>query len=509
MRRTLLIGAALLVVLALLANMAVRIWLGPEAIRGAIERQASSALGLPVRIGSAQVRVLPRFGLELRDVSVGEPARTRLDGASVAMGLGVILSRRVEGADVRLTGGFLDASMLAALAASGDDSASGEAAGAPIAIGSIRSFRLENIDVVAGAARIRTSLTASLDGDRLGVTNLTAALEGATLAGQGEVSSLDRREAHFDIRADTLPVDALAGALGGIAGGGTTNRTSPGAGTPSAYHVTAAVTAPVATIGGRRLDSFATRIEATPAALVFDPLTFEMDGGRVEARASLDPSAADPTIEIRGRASGLDVQRLQAAAGSGKGLTGRLDAQFALQIPQSAMPAVAGRARGTLELDVREGTMPGIRIIRQAVIRTANRARPAPDVAATDTFSRIDSSLTLQAGTVRVTSLAMKAADFDLTGTGVMALSSGRIALDVDLSLTEALSQQAGRDLYRYARDGRRIVVPATIGGTLSEPTASIDVGEAAGRALRNRLEEEARSILEGVIKRNKPDREP
>jgi hypothetical protein len=96
----------------------------------------------------------------------------------------------------------------------------------------------------------------------------------------------------------------------------------------------------------------------------------------------------------------------------------------------------------------------------------------------------------------------MRAADFDLAGDGTLAPRDWSIALAANVTLTEELSRQAGRDLYRYARKGRRIVLPVIIGGTLFEPTASIDVGQAAGRALRNRLEEEARSLLERVMKR-------
>jgi hypothetical protein len=100
----------------------------------------------------------------------------------------------------------------------------------------------------------------------------------------------------------------------------------------------------------------------------------------------------------------------------------------------------------------------------------------------------------------------MKAEDFDIAGNGTLSLVNWRIALDVDVTLTEALSQQAGRDLYRYARDGRRIVLPAIIGGTLFEPTATVDVGRAAGRALKNKAQEEIESFLERALKR--PPRE-
>jgi hypothetical protein len=80
------------------------------------------------------------------------------------------------------------------------------------------------------------------------------------------------------------------------------------------------------------------------------------------------------------------------------------------------------------------------------------------------------------------------------------------LAVDATVTLSEALSQQAGRDLYRYAHDGRRIVLPVILGGTLYEPTATIDVSRAAGRALKNRIEDEVQSLLERLIKKRPPD---
>jgi hypothetical protein len=126
----------------------------------------------------------------------------------------------------------------------------------------------------------------------------------------------------------------------------------------------------------------------------------------------------------------------------------------------------------------------------------------------TDAYSLLKASLTLQAGAAVINALEMSAEDFDLTGSGTLGLSSGRLSLGVEVILSETLSRQAGRDLYRYARRDNRVVLPAIVGGTLSKPTASLDIGEAAGRALKNRVEDEVKSILDRAfkgMKRNTP----
>jgi uncharacterized protein involved in outer membrane biogenesis len=495
MLRTVLIGVGFLLFLAVLASVGVRLWLRSDAVRATVERQATAALGMPVRIGGARAAVFPRLGLDLRNVEVGDPSRARVDQVSIATGLGLIFSRRVEAADVRLTGGYLDASLIAGIAALQAPSSNARSAvDAPFTIVSLRSIRVRDVDVVLGVERISTSLDASLAGDRLEMSSLTARLRDATLRIQGQLSSLARREGHFDIRADVLPVDVLLGTLEGLSGG---VRDSP-------LRITATISAPVATLGSSRVESFAARLEATRAGLVFNPLKFDIDAGRFEARVALDPSGQPLVLDVRGNVSGVNVTRLQGpVVAPNRVITGLLGARFALRAPaQASFSRLVSSARGSIDINVREGRMPGVEVIRQSVIRFANRDQPAPAVGASDAFSRLDASLALQADTARITGLVMKAADFDLTGSGTLSVSSGRITLDVDLALSEALSRQAGRDLYRYAREGQRIVLPAAIGGTMSEPTASINVAEAARRALRNRMEDEARSILDRVMKK-------
>ena len=498
MLRGLLTGLGLLLVLAVLASVGIQLWLRSDAVRATVERQATAALGMPIRIGGARATVFPRLGLDLRNVEVGNPARASVNQVSVATGLGLIFSRRVEEADIRLAGGYLDASLIGGITSLQPNARNSRpSVDAPFTISSIRSIRFRDVDVVAGVERIAVNLDASLAGDRLEVSSLTARMRDATLQVEGQLSSLAKREGRFDIRGDLLPINALLGTMEGPSGG---LKGSP-------YHITAAISAPVATLGSSRVESVKAGLEATRGRLVFDPLTFDIDGGRFEGRLTLDPSRQTPVLDVRGNVSGMDVTRLQGlVTAPNRAMTGRLGARFALQAPaQASFSALLDGARGSIDVNVRDGRMPGVEIIRQSIIRFANRDRPAAAVGASDAFSRLDASLALQAGTARITGLAMQTTDFDLTGSGALSLSNSRIALDVNLVLTEALSQQAGRDLYRYAREGQRIVLPAIIGGTLSELTVSINLADAARRALKNQVEEKARSILDRVIKGSSP----
>jgi hypothetical protein len=81
-------------------------------------------------------------------------------------------------------------------------------------------------------------------------------------------------------------------------------------------------------------------------------------------------------------------------------------------------------------------------------------------------------------------------------------------ALDghADLSLSEALSAQAGTDLIRFTRDGNRVLLPATINGTLGAPRVSIDAAAAVRRGLRNEVQRRLKGILGGVLSPQPPD---
>src|SRR6185295_6604576 len=116
---------------------------------------------------------------------------------------------------------------------------------------------------------------------------------------------------------------------------------------------------------------------------------------------TLDPSRQTPLIDARGNVSGVDVTRLQdPVAASRRAMTGRLGARFALLAPaEPTFDRLLGGARGSIDLEIRDGRMPGVEVIRQTVIRFANRDQPPPSGEATDAFSRLDAALALRAGT--------------------------------------------------------------------------------------------------------------
>jgi hypothetical protein len=128
----------------------------------------------------------------------------------------------------------------------------------------------------------------------------------------------------------------------------------------------------------------------------------------------------------------------------------------------------------------------------------------APPQGSGSTFSRLGGNFALADGTMASDDVTMASRDFDLAGRGTVHIASGALSARANVVLSSELTAQAGVDLRRYAQEDGRVVVPATLGGTLQQPTVSLDVAAAARRALTNELERRTRSLLDGLFKRKK-----
>jgi hypothetical protein len=493
MRRILLAAVGVLLVAVAISFSTLLFWLRSDGVRQAIVAQAQSASGLPVRIDGAGATLFPRPGVALVNVAIDQPPRAQFDVVSIAVPLRTIWTRRLEDADLYIRGGHSDTSLLGILSTPRPDRSPERTQ--TLSIVSVRSIRVRQVALASGGSRIPFDLDASLQDDRLRLPRIELRAGGSLIRIAGELSSLARLEGHFDVTSAVLPVAELVAILDGLV------PARPRGATQAPFRLTAALSASVATIGADRIESFVARLEATPRAIIFDPVTFNLAGGRFEGRIST--VGFDPPFHVRGQVTNLDTAGLRTDHVTGsKGFAGRLDATFAIQTaPFASAAAMIDNAKGSVDIVVRDGRMPGIEVVRTAILRFAGRADAGPPSAGSDTFSRLSAATTLQGGNIRIERLTMTAADFDLAGAGAYRPASGRLSLAADVTLSESLSAEAGRDLYRYARDGRRIVLPVIIGGTLSTPTATIDVAQAAGRALRNRAEDEAKSILDRLLK--------
>ena len=96
--------------------------------------------------------------------------------------------------------------------------------------------------------------------------------------------------------------------------------------------------------------------------------------------------------------------------------------------------------------------------------------------------------------------LALTIEDARPSQAGSVQLNGSAIDLRGNIQLSEALSQQAGRDLYRYTQEQGRVTLPATVSGSAQSPAVRIDVGAAATRAMKNKLNEEATKAINRAL---------
>jgi hypothetical protein len=89
-----------------------------------------------------------------------------------------------------------------------------------------------------------------------------------------------------------------------------------------------------------------------------------------------------------------------------------------------------------------------------------------------------------------------------MRGGGTISVTTGAVDFKADVVLSRELSKQAGRDLVRYAHEGDRVILPATLSGTVASPHVFVNMEEAVGRALKNELERRGRSLLDRLLRR-------
>jgi uncharacterized protein involved in outer membrane biogenesis len=451
-------------------------------------------------------RLLPRVGLELSGITVGEREVT-IDRARLTTGLLAILRRRVEDAEITVEQSRIDLrwalGLLGAVAESGKRSTS--AAPAALTIESIGTIALRDVTLAAGSRALLVDLDSSFVGDRFVVSRMRGRADGSELVVSGELSSVVRRTGTFTVDAQTLDLDGLMAFLaaatpsGSRSAASSASRTDPPAGTPMQLDMS--VRAREGRAFGAAFTNLATTSRMRGATLALEGLKMEMFGGRVAGSAGFD--GTDGRYEWRGTFENLDVPALVAFAGSPGSMTGRLGGSAALSAAGVDPGDSIRRARGTGRVAITDGRVPGLEIVRSVVLAFGKPSGVRP-AGSGEAFTRLAASLTVGGQVLSTSDLTFASRDFDLSGKGTLSLASQAVDLHTDVMLSRELSAQAGRDLYRLAREGERIVLPARITGTVGSPTVFVDVQAALQRAIRNRAEDEIKGFLDRLGKRIK-----
>jgi len=504
MRRVFGIVAASLAVLLVAAMALLYWWLSGDGIRSAIERQAGAWLGQPVTIASARVSLWPRVAIALRQVGIGRPARVRLEQVDLAASTLALLARRVEDAEIRIRNTRLELPLRVGLpfAAAGRGSGGGPSGAAtgvaevPAAretdgfrIVSVSSIVLDDVVVSSLGRELTISAESALVGSRLLVRELTAESGATSIRATGTVAFEPRVDADLRIDANRLDVDELLAVAAAF-------LPAPGAtaaGPPA--RLKAVVRSGRARAAGIDALQFAGTMTVEGDRVALSPLSFELFGGRydgsIQARLGTTISAS-----LRAKLAGVDVAQVAAFGNSPDTVSGTLAGEANVSGGGRDLSAVLASARGTGSVHITDGTIRRLGLVRSIVLLFGRPEASAPT--STDRFDRLDARFALANAILRANSFSLHSPDVDSDGTGTMNLDTGALNGRMNVTLSEALSQQAGTDLRRYTQEGNRIVLPVALGGTLSAPSVTIDTAAALQRGLRN----EAGRRLKGILDR-------
>ena len=491
MRRVIVAGAVAATVLIAVAAASAYWFFSRDGFRRALEAQATSWIGAPVRIGAARAQFLPRIAVQLRDIRVGDPARLTLDTIELAADLRSLLGGRVENADVLVSDSRIDMPLPFALPQPTDTGAA-TLPPAAVRIVSIRSIALRDVRLRSRGREIVVSADSSLDGTTLALRRFTAEAGGTALAVEGVVSLSPRLDARLKATANRLDVDELVALAAAFTPESTGERAAQGKGA----RIVAGISAEQATAGAIRMRQFTTELTLDGNAIALSRLRFEMFGGRYEGSVSAR-LGAPLSARLESRVTDLDVAQLATFGGVPDTVTGRLSGAGTFTGSGADVTQLLREVRGSGTAAIVDGSVRRLHLVRTVVLFFG---RPAPDAEeGTDRFDRIDVTFSLANRLLRAQAFALRSADANMAGTGSLNLATDALDGRVDVMLSEELSAQAGTDLYRYTREGKRVVLPALVGGTLPMPRLTIDAGAAVKRGLRNEIERRLKGLFEEV----------
>jgi uncharacterized protein involved in outer membrane biogenesis len=502
-----LLGGAGLAVLA-------RSVLTGDNVRTAIAAQVSDALGQPVTIGGLSVSIYPRVTMDLAEVAIGGPGRLHLASVHVGTGLRPLFSRRIERAAVRIDGARITLPLPALGGAEPQASGPAESGAPPVEIVSIDEIVLRNVEVVSGGRTLRGDIELVPTGGGVQVRRVALSADDTTIEMTGALTSLNPLEGQLEATAESVDFDRLmsfltdfsADAVGAPPENARDATAGPAPATGVDGRLTVALTLGRATTGGLVLSDLRATATVTPEAVALEPIAFAVFGGRYEGTMHLALGGV-PEFRWRARVSGIDTAAVMAFAGSPNTIAGTLAGTIALDGAGLEMEQALRTARGTARIDISDGTIAGLGLVRTVVTATSGRGgiltsastslASSGNAAAAERFSRLGATLSIAGGRMTTNDLALTSTDVDLTATGAMSVATMATNFAGRVQLSDALSAQAGTDLRRYAQDGGRVTLPVTVTGPIERLTVRVDVAEAATRALRNRAADEARKALE------------
>ncbi len=484
--------------------------LAQDSVRTALAAELSSALGQPVTVGSISAGLYPRVTVNLGEVAIGQPPRVQVRTLSLGTGLGALLSRRIEQASVHLEGAKIDLPLPSFNTASAPAGGAGNAA--PVVdIVSVDTITLTGVEITSGGRTLKGDIDAALTGQSLTLRKMTLTADDTTLDVTGQLSDWSAPAGELTVKAGQLNLGRLLSFLADFSTAaapptpsvpGPPDTAPPAA--PSRMDLTVALDAESATSGQLTLGGLTGRARVTGDKVTLDPIAFNIFGGRYEGALALTLGSSAPSFAFKAKLSGVDVATAMDYAGQAGTMTGKMSGTIDLGGSGADLGAVMKRARGTARIDVTNGVVKGLGLVRSIIVATSMKSGSTSNIggSADEPFTRLGSTFMISGGAASTQDFRFESESLGLDAAGGLRLDGSAVNLVGNVQLSEALTKQAGTDLVRYTQSGGRVTLPASITGTSQNLQVKIDAGEVARRAIANRAREEINKRLGGLFGR-------
>ena len=326
-------------------------------------------------------------------------------------------------------------------------------------------------------------------GNALRVDHLNVALDDTHLTGNAALN-LATHAVTFALGVDRLDVDRYlpppqaAPARTQAPGPAPAPAAPPGVPSP----LNAEGTLTVGTVHAAPLDLSDVKVTVTAKdrVLHLHPLTAQIDGGQYAGDITVGYSRATPTLSLDEHLSGIDVGKLMAAESKKLKLSGHGNLNLKATGEGVGADALLKSLNGHFDANVAGGALEGLDLgydIGQAEALLGHSAAPAQNTHRT-AFDALKLSAEIAHGVATTRDLLISSAVLKVTGQGTANLASQAL----DLALVADTAATVG---------GTPLKIPATVTGTLGDPTVRPDVAALA----KGQLADKAKDVLKSKLK--------
>jgi hypothetical protein len=473
-KRLLTAGAALLVMVVVGMILLVRGAFGSDSARTEISDQLSRALGQTVKAGSISASPIGPT-ITVRDIAVGDDAAVHIDALQIHPGISALITRRFDGAAVTVSG-------LHAVLPLKNPLAIGRGGG-PLSVSQLASLAITDLEISTHGRRLR--INADLHphgGHALTIARLRVDGDDMHADLNGEITDLTAWRGELNARGDSLDGDVLRSLAWDLLDQPDVTR-SPERATAASGYAPLAVNLDVArlTLGPVAASSVKGKAALGPGAVVLDPVSFSVFGGRYQGQVALRFEGGEPAVRWYGDLSNISLAGLTTAATGPPAIAGILSGDVDLAGTGVDFAHALTSVRGSARVTLADGRIGNLGLVRSIVAASA----PNPQQAAQQSsgpgdtpFKTFATALSVSGGSASLLDLRIDSDELTLLGGGGIKLDGSAVTIFADVQMSEAVSRQVAAGRGRTLEPGARLTVPVTIRGGTSHYQISVELQE-------------------------------